>query len=267
MDNIYFNCVLNKKIIVESKYLNENINNYIENYLKNNTEGICIDEGYIKPESTKIIKKSIGMLLCSNFTGDITYEVLYTASVCNPVIGNIIECKIKFVNKLGLLGTAGPLSIIIGKQFHISDNKLNKIKEGDIVKIEVIAKKFSLNDKEIKIIAKLWDENNIKDTIISSDLTPIMSDENEYNNNIDENNYSYDNDNDSNNDIEEDFDEYNEDNEDIEDDEDDIDEENEDNNIKIKNPDEDIEDDDIDLISDSNYESETEDLESIIDYE
>ena len=98
MDNIYFNCVLKKKIIVESKYLNENIDNYIENYFKKKLEGKCIDEGYIEPDSVKILQKSIGMLLGSRFTGDITYEIGYTANICNPVIGNVIDCKVKFIN-------------------------------------------------------------------------------------------------------------------------------------------------------------------------
>jgi hypothetical protein len=30
MDNIYFNCVLLKKIVIEAKYLNENIDEYIK---------------------------------------------------------------------------------------------------------------------------------------------------------------------------------------------------------------------------------------------
>ena len=184
MDNIYFNCILTKKIIVDSKYLNENIDTYIEEYLKSKVDGLCIDEGYIKPDTVKILKKSVGMLLGSRFTGDITYEIAYTADICNPVVGNIIECKVRFVNKLGILANNGPIKVIIGKQFHTNDDDINKINENDIIKVEVIAKKFSLNDKEIKIVGKLWNENenenkskkNNKKDFISSDLTPIISD-------------------------------------------------------------------------------------------
>ena len=183
MDNLYFNCVLTKKIIVESKYLNENINEHIETYFKNKVEGICIDEGYVKSDSVKILKKSVGMLLGSRFTGDITYNIAYTALLCNPVVGNIIDCKVKFINKLGILGNNGPITIIIGKQFHVNEDELNNINENDIVKVEVIAKKFYLNDREIKIIAKLWNENEktdvkktVKKDLVSSDLTPILAD-------------------------------------------------------------------------------------------
>jgi DNA-directed RNA polymerase subunit E'/Rpb7 len=182
MENIYFNCILKKRIVVDPKYLNENIDNYIEEYLKSKIEGTCIDEGYIKPETIKILKKSVGMLMGSRFTGDITYEIAYTADICNPIVGNIIECKVRFINKLGIMAYNGPINVVISKQFHINDEDLNKININDVIKVEVIAKKFSLNDKEIKIVAKLWNQNdnlnkkNIKKDINSSDLTPIISD-------------------------------------------------------------------------------------------
>ena len=138
MDNIYFNCVLLKKIVIEAKYLNENIDEYINEYLKKKVEGFCINEGYVKPESIKVIQKSVGMILGSRFTGDVTYNVAYTADVCNPVIGNIIECKVKFINKLGVLGNNGPITIIVGKQFHINDIEMNKINYGVKIIIMII---------------------------------------------------------------------------------------------------------------------------------
>jgi DNA-directed RNA polymerase subunit E'/Rpb7 len=240
MDNIYFNCILTKKIIVASKFLNENIDEYIESYLKSKVEGLCIDEGYIKNDSVKILKKSVGMLLGSKFNGDITYDVAYTADICNPVIGNLIDCKVKFINKLGILGNNGPITIIVGKQFHVNDDDINNIKENDIIKVEVIAKKFSLNDREIKVIAKLWNDNDKnKKEFISSDLTPIIAD-NEYpdieNNEVNE----YDSEDPDEFSIDED--EYDEDN-----DEDDFDDEEE-TDIKLENPDENnLDADDIEL--------------------
>jgi DNA-directed RNA polymerase subunit E'/Rpb7 len=231
MDNIFFNSVLTKKIVVEAKYLNENIDEYINNYLKKKVEGKCIDEGYVEPDSVKILKKSVGMLLGSRFTGDVTYEIFYTANVCNPVIGNVIDCKVKFINKLGILGHNGAITIIVGKQFQINNDSLSKIKENDIIKVEVIAKKFYLNDSQIKIIAKLWNEDNKNDLnkttkkdITASDLTPIISD-NEYFDNeqlLEDNNYNID-----------DNYEMSEDDSDLDDDNS---EENEEEKIEIKNP-------------------------------
>jgi DNA-directed RNA polymerase subunit E'/Rpb7 len=255
MDNIYFNCVLTKKIVVEAKYLNEYIDEYINNYLKKKVEGKCIDEGHVQENSVKIIKKSIGMLLGSRFTGDVTYEIFYTASVCNPVIGNIIDCKVKFINKLGILGHNGPITIIVGKQFQTDEETMSKIKENDIIKVEVIAKKFSLNDNQIKLVAKLWNKDS-KNIITASDLTPIIND-NEYFENeqlIDDQNYNMD----------ENY-EMSEDESDVDDDNS---EEEYEDKIEIKNPEE-LEAGDIDIDEydeDEEEEDDEEDDESINEY-
>jgi DNA-directed RNA polymerase subunit E'/Rpb7 len=260
MDNIYFNCILTKKIVVEAKYLNENIDEYINEYFKKKIESTCIDEGYVKENSIKILKRSIGILLGSRFTGDITYDVAYTANICNPVIGNVIDCKVKFINKLGILGNNGPITIIIGKQFHINNNDFNKISENDIVKVEVIDKKFCLNDKEIKIIAKLWegDKSNskiVKKELISSDLTPILNDKEDYEYNLNNEDYYEEEDIED----EEDEEEYDEEDEEnlYDEEDDDIKVENPDDN-KIENPDDNnLDADDIEL----DYEEETEETE------
>jgi DNA-directed RNA polymerase subunit E'/Rpb7 len=184
MENIYFNCILIKKIVVPSKFLNKNFNDYIYLQLKEKIENKCIDEGYVEENSIKIINKSVGKLLNSQFTGDITFEIVYTANICNPMIGNIIDCKVKFINKLGILGNNGPIDIVIGKEFHTNTNVFNKIKEGQNIKVQVIGKNFTLNSSKIIVTAKLWniEELNKKEFILNSDLTPI-NDNDEYMNN------------------------------------------------------------------------------------
>jgi DNA-directed RNA polymerase subunit E'/Rpb7 len=270
-NNIYFNNVLIKRVCIKSKYLNENIDEYINNYLKSNIEGKCIDEGYVEPDSIKIIKKSIGSILGSRFTGDVTYDIIYTANVCNPISGNIIGCKVKFINKLGILATNGPITITIPKQLH-NDLDFEYIKIGDDIRIEVIAKKYSLNQKEIKIVAKIWNDNKKnkstimkkKEELISSDLTPILND-NDFEDVVTEENEGF-----SDNDDEElsigstelidSDDEIMSDNE--------IDEPIENAKIKMENPDENNLDlEDIEIDDDDIEDVEEEDDESSIDYD
>jgi DNA-directed RNA polymerase subunit E'/Rpb7 len=181
-ENIYFHLILKKKIVIKSQYLDENIDEYIYNYLKSKIEDCCIDEGYVKKDSVKIIKKSVGMLLCSKFTGDITYNICYTADICNPVIGNIIDCKVKFINKLGILGSNGPVTITVGRQLHNNDKIFDNIKKDDVIKIIVIAKRFYLNDKEIQVVAKIYDENEqnskpLKMTLSDLDNSSLSNEE------------------------------------------------------------------------------------------
>ncbi len=169
MENIYYKCILKKKIKVEPKYLNEYLDKFLLNYLQNKIEGKCMDEGYIRPESIKLLKRSAGQLLGSRFTGDITYEVAYSAEVCNPSLGSIIDAKVQYVTKVGLMCLNGPLSLFVPKVNHENnlDNFL-KIKTGDTVRIEVISKKYSLNDTEIKITGKIHGMKNKKNKSVQN---------------------------------------------------------------------------------------------------
>jgi DNA-directed RNA polymerase subunit E'/Rpb7 len=182
MENIYFNNIVKKKIIVNPKHMG-NIDNYIETYLKTNYEGKCIAEGYVKPETIKIVRRSIGAITGSRFCGDVTYMIEYSAEICNPVIGNVIECKVKNINKLGLLCNNGPITVIVGKKFHDNLEDINKIKEGDSINVEIIAKKIQLNKEEIQVVGKIFSNNttnakkSIKKTMVNSDITSIDVDE------------------------------------------------------------------------------------------
>ena len=176
LENIFFSCIIKQKLIIQAKYLNSNINEYILKNLKNKFEGKCISDGYVQTDSIEIINKSIGFMVGSRFTGDVSYDILYKALICNPIINNVIECEVKFINKLGLLCSNGPITIIVGRQFHNNPNLLDTINVNDIIKISIIDKKFSLNDKVIEVTAKLYnDEQKISNNLIMGDITEIDS--------------------------------------------------------------------------------------------
>jgi DNA-directed RNA polymerase subunit E'/Rpb7 len=155
---LYFRSILRKKIVLDAKYLNSKVDEYILSFLKNRLEGKCIHDGYVKPDSVRILRRSVGMLVGSRFTGDITYEIAYSAEVCNPVEGNIYECKVKKINnKSGIMASLGPLMISVGKQFHEDNLEIfDTLKVGDTIKVIVLGKTFALNDKEIKVVGKLY---------------------------------------------------------------------------------------------------------------
>jgi len=155
-DSLYNELLLTENIMVPPDKFNSNINSYLEESLKLKNEQKCISEGFIKKNSIEILKKSIGTLKGSQFHGNINYLLMYKALVCSPKNGSIIKCKVKLVNnKLGLLGSNGPLTIIVGKQLHNNPMLLDEINVDDIIEIKIIESKFSLNDKEIRIIGKL----------------------------------------------------------------------------------------------------------------
>ncbi len=158
MENIYFNTLIKKNVVVEPKYLTTQIDDYILNVLKRKYEGKCIHEGYIKEDTIVIEKKSAGLLYGSHFTGEITYTVLFQAEVCNPVAGNVIEFNIESKNPMCLRGTLGPMEIVIPKE--MADNPaelkiLNSYQIGDKIKVEVIKSRYFPNSKNIRVIGKV----------------------------------------------------------------------------------------------------------------
>ena len=266
-DSLYNELLLMENIVVPPDKFNNNINIFLEDSLKLKNEQKCISEGYIKKDSINIYKKSLGLLKGSQFNGYINYVILYKALVCNPKTDSIIRCKVKLINnKLGLLCNNGPLTIIVGKQLHNNPSLLDEINVDDIIEVKIIESKFSLNDKEIRILAKLKidSENSNKKNIDVDDLNQIDVED------IDDNTIMTDNQEinnielDSLDGIDSDIDEEDQDLEDdldqIDDDDDnDLEEENDDleeDNDMIENDDDDeddVGDDDLDEDDDDNY--------------
>ena len=267
LDDFLFNeLLLVENIEVPPEKLNNKVDTYLIESLKKKNEEKCISEGFIKKDSINILKKSIGTVKGSRFNGGINFVLLYKALICNPKIGSIIKCQVKMINnKLGLLGNNGPLTIIVGKQFHNNPLLLDEINIDDIIEIKIIDSKYSLNDKEIKIIGKL--KNDL-------DNLPKKNSNDENINNIDVENMDDLSDIESKNDIDqvdlesldgieteedemeedEDLDDLDniddEDLEDVEEDDQNINEDDDVDDDEIENDDDDVEDDEDEMDDD-----------------
>ncbi len=168
MDNIYFENLIVKKVIVEPKFLTTQIDDYILKTLKKKYEGKCVTEGYIKEDTIEIVKKSAGILYGSHFTGEITYNVLFKAQICNPVCGNEIEFEVSNFNAMCVSGILGPIQIIVPKEIHDTEELkiLNSMKQGDRMKIEVIKSRYFPYGSEIRVIGKIISKTqNVKNSV------------------------------------------------------------------------------------------------------
>lgn len=160
MDNIFYRVLLNDRIKIEPRYLSKDYRNYVASKLKERMEGICTKHGYIKPGTVELYKIAPGSIELIGLNGNIVFEVYYYAEVCNPLIGNVFKATVTNVNKFGILAEVGNiLEIIIAKNsvniVHDSAVNLDTIQIGSQVLVEVIGKKFELNDKKISIVGKI----------------------------------------------------------------------------------------------------------------
>jgi DNA-directed RNA polymerase subunit E'/Rpb7 len=156
-NNIYVRLLLNEKIKLEPVFLSKNYRDEVLRRLKLKVEGICTRHGYIKPESVELHKVCIGRIEMIGLNGNTMYDVHFWADVCNPLLGSVIRCKISNVNKFGILAEAeGVIEAIIAKNsVNIqSDIDLESVRIGDEIFIEVVGKKYELNDKKLSVIGR-----------------------------------------------------------------------------------------------------------------
>ena len=164
MDNLFTKSTIKKSLSIEPKYINNKLNDYILTRIKDNYEGKCLKFGYIKNNSAKILKRSIGSVLTSHFNGNILYNIEFSVDICNPLEGNIIDIVVKNINKMGILGSIPdeeetPLNILLARQHHIDNEKFLNLKEGEIIQGKIIGKRFEYGGDQISVIAVLHSED------------------------------------------------------------------------------------------------------------
>lgn len=144
--------------------------------VRDTLEGVCSRYGYIRPGSISILKRSAGSFVKQHFNGHIKFEMICRAEVCNPNVGAKFQAIVKNKNALGIhaesaLKNNGKeetiLDIIIPKRSVgiVSTISLEDVQIGDKIHVEVLGKRYQLNDKKISIIARA----------IAEEVTPPLS--------------------------------------------------------------------------------------------
>jgi len=160
MSNLFTQTVLTRSISVEPKHVSNSLNDIILKKLKDQYEEKCNKDGYVKKNSIKILKRSLGKILASQFNGDVLYNVRFSAEICNPLEGAVIMAQVSNINKMGALATVpsyvdSPLNIILAKQHHIDNDKFTALTIGSDIEIKIIGKRFEYGDSQISVIAVL----------------------------------------------------------------------------------------------------------------
>ena len=152
---IYSTALITRSIPVNIINVGNNIKQTLEKVISLQIEGKCVVDGFVKPNSTKILTYSSGLVNGP----DIIFEVTFECLVCSPVEGMHIKCVAKNITKAGIRAetneTPSPVVIFIARDHHYSLPYFASIKENDEIKVAVIGQRFELNDKYISIIAKL----------------------------------------------------------------------------------------------------------------
>ena len=162
LQNIYSRSLLTRKIVLPINYIGKNLDDIIEEYIHNNFEGKCVVEGYVKPNSVKIIRYSSGLIERGN---NIIFEVVFECDICFPVEGMLVSCIVKNIVKAGIRAESSnempsPIIVFVAKDHHFTNQQFNEIQVNDTITVRVIGQRFELNDKYISIIGELVKEKD-----------------------------------------------------------------------------------------------------------
>ena len=163
LQSIYSRCLLTRKIVLNINLIGKNLDEVIEQYIHDNFEGKCVVEGYVKPNSCKIIRYSCGTIERGN---NVVFEVVFECDVCFPVEGMLISCVAKNIVKAGIRAESAteipsPVIVFVAKDHHYNSQQFADVKEGDKINVRVIGQRFELNDKYVSIIGELVKEKEI----------------------------------------------------------------------------------------------------------
>ena len=162
IQTVYSRSLLTRKIVLPVKTIGKNLQDNIEENIKFTLEGKCCVEGFIKPETVKLITYSCGSIERGN---SVIFEVVFECDVCFPIEGMVIPCIAKNITKAGIRcesanDVPSPIVVFIAKDHHYNSTAFNDVKEGDKMNVKVIGQRFELNDRYISIIGELVKEKD-----------------------------------------------------------------------------------------------------------
>jgi len=166
--DIYTNALISKTISIPITSIGINIDKTIENTIANEIEGKCIEEGFIRPDSTRLVTYSSGQIReCG-----IQFEIVIECLICSPVEGTTINCVAKNITKAGIRAEIdddyNPLVIFVARDHNYMSDYFGKIKEGDKIAVKVIGQRFELFDKFVSVIGQLVEKSSKSKALVAS---------------------------------------------------------------------------------------------------
>ena len=159
--DIFFETTLDDVVKLAPSEITSNKNKHILEFLKTTYEGTCSKFGYIKRNSIKLDNVFMGSVELATFHGYVLFPVSFTASICNPSVGSVIQCTVLRMNSFGMLCAAITKDLNTGKDEQImniavpkhlsnkSESIMSNINVGENLYVEIIGKKYELKKTSI----------------------------------------------------------------------------------------------------------------------
>ena len=153
----YIPSILSMKIILSINEIGKNIKQNLERMIISKTEGKCIVEGYIRPDSVRILTYSSGKVNL----GTVEFHTTFECMICHPVEGMLVKCVCNTITKAGIhaevVDNKGntPITVFMARDHHMNNYQFERALENAKLVVSIIGVRFELNDTSICCIGKL----------------------------------------------------------------------------------------------------------------
>ena len=159
---VYIRSILQMKIALSITEIGKNLTQNLEKLIRLKTEGKCIAEGFIRPNSVRVLNYSSGLIKDDHVEFCTTYECM----VCYPIKDMLVTCTVSEVTKAGIHAYVKdvdsdnvPITVFVARDHHSTSKYFNSIKENAVIEARIIGIRFELNDPSITTIASLVEKS------------------------------------------------------------------------------------------------------------
>jgi DNA-directed RNA polymerase subunit E'/Rpb7 len=168
MNSFVTNQLLTEEIYLDAQNMNyNNLEKMITGKLNTKISGKCYNNGYVIPNTTEFIKKTLGKVVNVDNKNKILYNIKFSVDMLIPSKGDIISCYIDGINKMGIIAYIKMSEIIDGYEgednlknspliIMIPADKVHNIEEKNVkqkIKVYIKAVRVKYGTSEIQLVA------------------------------------------------------------------------------------------------------------------
>jgi DNA-directed RNA polymerase subunit E'/Rpb7 len=154
------------------------INDMLLDKLKTKLENKCSRNGYVLPDSLKILSRSLGKASLGRYVGDYVFYVQLQGNVLNPPDGIVLEGEVVSKNKMGLyINYKNAIRVIVPRDLHIGNEEFDSVNVGEQIKVEIKKSRFQVNDESILSVGVFISKSNVAESTENEDETLVLENE------------------------------------------------------------------------------------------
>lgn len=156
---VYMQSLLTMKVVLKITEIGRNVKENLEKKIVHKVEGCCIAEGFVRPNSVRILSYSSGNIVSEN----VEFQVSYECDICHPVENMRVQCTAQTITKAGIHAKVitesniVPLTVFVARDHNYAIPLFSQIKENQLITVRIVGIRYELNDPCICAIGTLVD--------------------------------------------------------------------------------------------------------------